>query len=111
MRKVGMIICTKSQSSIMASSVLLLVTIRPTSLDFLLARADPSLLLRAAEICSVLWGGVYHPIVILDHANRTLVGEQERWRRPIEQEILGTLKDFDPDFVVTIGGDTLPGFL
>jgi hypothetical protein len=95
----------------MPSTLLLRERIRPTSLAFLLAGPDPSLFLKATQICSVLWGGIYHPIIVLDQTTRVRVGVQEQLGDPAETEILGTLKDFDPDFVVTLGTDTLPPFL
>lgn len=95
----------------MPSTVFLRETIRPTSLAFLIAQPDPALFLKSVEICSRLWGGIYHPIIILDQATRVRVGQQEQWGDPAETEIVGTLKDFDPDFVVTIGTDDLPPFL
>jgi hypothetical protein len=95
----------------MPSTLLLREKIRPTSLAFLLAGPDPTLFLKATKICSVLWGGIYHPIIVLDQTTRVRVGVQEQFGDPAETEILGTLKDFDPDFVVTLGTDTLPAFL
>jgi hypothetical protein len=54
----------------------------------------------------VLWGGIYHLIIVVDQTTRVRVGVQEQFGNPAETEILGTLKDFDPAFVVTLGTDT-----
>jgi hypothetical protein len=77
----------------------------------LLAEPAPDLFLKAADICSQLWGGIYNPIVILNQVGRARLGMQERFGHPAEKETLNTIKDFDPDFLVTLGTDALPPYL
>ena len=95
----------------MTSTLLIRETIRPTKLAILLSHADGDLLRDAVTISSRLWGGVHNPIVILDQASRIRMGRQEQDVEPFQDEILGVLKDFDVDLVVTLGTDNLPPFL
>ena len=67
-------------------------TARPTRYAFAVGSGQESLL-KAVSINTVLWGGIYNPIIPLD-------AKEDRW--------LGLLKEFDPDYIVNLYGNEIP---
>ena len=80
------------------------VKLRPIKLAFLVNPKDRESLLKAIEINTFLWGGVYNPII------PTYKQISSKWRKfPHERNlsaksvISGYLDNFDPDYVVPMG--------
>lgn len=69
-------------------------TVRPVRFAFLVERGDFDALLRAVSLNTVLWGGMYNPII-------GLLPEEER---------KGLIRCFDPDFLVHLSGPLDAGF-
>lgn len=72
---------------------------RPLRFLFLIKPNDKKSLLEAIELNSVLWGGVYNPIIPL------FVKKTKRWKpytfkKTAKDITLGYIKAFDPDFLV-----------
>ena len=80
------------------------VKLRPIKLAFLVNPNDKASLLKAIEINTFLWGGVYNPII------PTYKQISSKWKKfPHERNISaksvvsGYLDNFDPDYVVPMG--------
>ena len=79
------------------------VKLRPIKLAFLVNPKDKESLLKAIEINTFLWGGVYNPII------PTYKQIPSAWKdRPFENPsaksvVSGYLDNFDPDYVVPMG--------
>lgn len=79
------------------------VKLRPIKLAFLVNPKDKESLLKAIEINTFLWGGMYNPVI------PTYKQIPSKWKdRPFENPsaksvISGYLDNFDPDYVVPIG--------
>lgn len=80
------------------------VKLRPIKLAFLVNPKDKESLLKAIEINTFLWGGMYNPII------PTYKQISSKWKEfPDEKNISaksvvsGYLDNFDPDYVVPIG--------
>src|SRR5574341_1037314 len=77
--------------------------LRPIKLAFLVEPNDKAALLRAIQISSFLWGGVYNPIIPC-FKRRPTNWQNRGFREPSCDEILeGYLNAFDPDFIAPIG--------
>lgn len=63
-------------------------TVRPIRVAFLMERGDFDSLLRAISLNTVVWGGIYNPIIGL---------------LPVDQRE-GIIKGFDPDYIVHLSG-------
>src|SRR6266480_1194225 len=86
--------------------------LRPVRIGFLVDPADRGAIIRAIQLSSMLWGGMYNPIVPV--FARKL---PRRWsphpfdRRTKPASITtGYLDGFDPDLVVCLGFDKSPPF-
>ena len=79
------------------------VKLRPIKLAFLVNPKDKESLLKAIEINTFLWGGMYNPII------PTYKQISSKWKdRPFENPtaksvVTGYLDNFDPDYVVPMG--------
>ena len=79
------------------------VRLRPIKLAFLVNPKDKESLLKAIEINTFLWGGMYNPII------PTYKRIPSKWREfPFEKRsaksvVSGYLDNFDPDYVVPMG--------
>ena len=79
------------------------VRLRPIKLAFLVNPKDKNSLLKAIEINTFLWGGMFNPII------PTYKRIPSRWRdgplkNPNAQSVIsGYLDNFDPDYVIPMG--------
>ena len=79
------------------------VRLRPIKLAFLVNPKDKDSLLKAIEINTFLWGGMYNPII------PTYEEIPENWEDMPSKDltpqsvVLGYLDNFDPDYVVSMG--------
>ena len=80
------------------------VKLRPIKLAFLVNPNDKESLLKAIEINTFLWGGMYNPII------PTYKQISPKWKKfPYERDlsaksvVSGYLDNFDPDYVVPMG--------
>ena len=86
------------------------VRLRPVKLAFLVNPKDKDSLLKAIEINTFLWGGMYNPII------PTYEQLPENWEDLPSKDltpqnvVLGYLDNFDPDYVIPMGkcADYLP---
>lgn len=81
------------------------VRLRPIKLAFLVNPNDKKSLLKAIEINTFLWGGIYNPI-IPTYKRIPSKWEDRRFKRPnlnAQSVISGYLDNFDPDYVVPMG--------
>ena len=90
------------------SSVSMTRRCRPIRLGFVIRPTRKDDLRRAIEINTVLWGGIYNPMIPL--YKRTPIAWRERWGKgPSAREILaGYIATFQPDFLVKPGDAELP---
>lgn len=72
---------------------------RPLRFLFLIKPNDKKALLEAIELNSVLWGGIYNPIIPL-YTKKTKRWKQYTFRKTIKDITLGYINAFDPDFLV-----------
>ena len=76
---------------------------RPIKLAFLVNPTDQESLLKAIEINTFLWGGMYNPI-IPTYRETSQTWEDSSSKIPDFQSIIsGYLDNFDPDYVVPMG--------
>ena len=79
------------------------VKLRPIKLAFLVSPNDKDSLLKAIEINTFLWGGIYNPII------PTYRGIPRNWMYPLPEDrgaqsvLSGYLDNFNPDYVVPMG--------
>lgn len=73
--------------------------VRPIRICFLIGHNKKNLV-EALSINSILWGGIYNPIIELQQSGTAI----ERKR------ILGVMKDFDPDFIINLSAKISPQF-
>jgi hypothetical protein len=83
---------------------------RPTRLAFILPNSDHSLLLNVITRATTLWGGIFNPIVILDHSTRKTSGVHYTMlpSDPYMQIQAEMLRAFDPDLLANYSNDPLP---
>ena len=81
------------------------VRLRPIKLAFLVHPNDKASLLKAIEINTFLWGGIYNPII--PTYNRLPSTWEEKWLKSrnlnAQNALSGYLDNFDPDYVVPMG--------
>ena len=78
-------------------------TLRPIKLAFLVNPTDKKSLMKAIEINTFLWGGMYNPI-IPTYRRIPAKWEESPFPNPSAQSVLsGYLDNFDPDYVVPMG--------
>ena len=79
------------------------VKLRPIKLAFLVNPNDKESLLKAIEINTFLWGGIYNPIIPMYNPTAT------KWKNRLFKDphdkaaVSGYLDNFDPDYVVPMG--------
>ena len=79
------------------------VKLRPIKLAFLVSPNDKDSLLKAIEINTFLWGGIYNPII------PTYKRIPRNWMYPLPEDrgaqsvLSGYLDNFNPDYVVPMG--------
>jgi len=83
---------------------------RPTRLAFILPNPDSDLLLRIIARATILWGGIFNPIVILDDSTRKTRGVHYTMLPPDPylQIQVDTLRAFDPDLLISYSNNPLP---
>ena len=80
------------------------VKLRPIKLAFLVNPEDKESLLKAIEINTFLWGGVYNPIIPTYKELPATWQDAPIVGSPSAQELVsGYLNNFDPDYVVPMG--------
>lgn len=81
------------------------VRLRPIKLAFLVNPKDKDSLLKAIEINTFLWGGLYNPII--PTYKRLPSTWEEKWLKTrnlnAQNALSGYLDNFDPDYVVPMG--------
>ena len=79
------------------------VRLRPIKLAFLVNPKDKDSLLKAIEINTFLWGGMYNPIIpTYEEIPGNWEGLPSKDLTP-QSVVLGYLDNFDPDYVVSMG--------
>ena len=79
------------------------VKLRPIKLAFLVHPDDKESLLKAIEINTLLWGGMYNPI-IPTYSETPLTWDDKTPENPDFQRIItGYLDNFDPNYVIPMG--------
>lgn len=79
------------------------VTLRPIKLAFLVNPKDKESLMKAIEINTFLWGGMYNPI-IPTYRRIPAKWEEGPFKNPNAQSVVsGYLDNFDPDYIVPMG--------
>lgn len=85
---------------------------RPVRLAFLLDKPEPAVLQEVFRLNTVLWGGALNPVIVLDGTKRKQVGVHYQYEEtPYDQELLRTLREFDPDMLVNYSNTAIPDWL
>ena len=79
------------------------VRLRPIKLAFLVHPNDKASLLKAIEINTFLWGGMYNPIIPTYRRIPKKWGDGFLKNPNAQQALSGYLDNFDPDYVVPMG--------
>ncbi|OXU14433.1 hypothetical protein [Sedimentisphaera salicampi] len=79
------------------------IRLRPIKLAFLLSPSDKPSLLKAVQINSCLWGGVFNPIIPFYRRTPKIWGDKFTRNVTAKNIVEGYIKAFDPDFIVPIG--------
>lgn len=79
------------------------IRLRPLKLAFLVSPLDKPSLLKAVQINSFLWGGVFNPIIPFYHRTPKTWGDKFTRNITGKNIVGGYIKAFDPDFIVPIG--------
>ena len=79
------------------------VKLRPIKLAFLVNPNDTESLMKAIEINTFLWGGMYNPI-IPTYRQISTKWEDSRFKNPTARGVVsGYLDNFDPDYIIPMG--------
>jgi len=82
---------------------------RPVRLAFLVDKPEPKTLDEVFRLNTLLWGGMFNPVVVLDGAHRKTVGRHYAYdNEPYENEVVQLLREFDPDFLINYSGVAPP---
>ena len=82
----------------------LTIRVRPIRFAFLVDPSERKSLYRAIELCSVLWGGSYNPIIPVYKRTPSKWDSRRIGKLPKPEDIVtGYLNGFDPDLVVPMG--------
>jgi hypothetical protein len=85
---------------------------RPLRLAFLLDKPDPVSLEEVLRLNTLFWGGLLNPIVVLDGSARKQLGAHySHIEMSYEQEVLLTLREFDPDILINYSNAAIPASL
>lgn len=81
------------------------LTLRPIKIAFICHYTDKKSVLKAIEANSVLWGGMYNPIIPLyDRRSPIWIEDDFTFKFRSRSEYLqGILHNFDPDFIIPMG--------
>ena len=79
------------------------VKLRPIKLAFLVHPDDKESLLKAIEINTLLWGGMYNPIIPTYSETPLIWGDRTSENPDFQSIITGYLDNFDPIYVVSMG--------
>ena len=79
------------------------VRLRPIKLAFLVNPNDKDSLLKAIEINTFLWGGIYNPIIPTYEQLPSNWEDLPSKDLTPQSVVLGYLDNFDPDYVVPMG--------
>lgn len=79
------------------------VTLRPIKLAFLVNPKDKESLMKAIEINTFLWGGVYNPIIPTYKRIPSKWKDNSSKNLNAQSVLSGYLDNFDPDYVVPMG--------
>ena len=78
---------------------------RPARLAFLIDKPEPQILEEVFRLNTLLWGGLFNPVVVMDGTNRKRVGRHYMFERETyESEVVLLLEEFDPDFLIDYSG-------
>ena len=86
--------------------------VRPVRLAFLIDKPDPISLEQVFRLNTLIWGGLFNPVVILDGSTRKQVGRYYAYETSnYEQEVDLLLREFDPDALINYSNAQLsPSF-
>ena len=79
------------------------IRLRPVKLAFVVSPSDRTSLLKAIQINSCLWGGVFNPIIPFYRRTPKIWGDKFTRNITAKNIVKGYIKAFDPDFIVPIG--------
>jgi len=79
-------------------------------LAFLVDKAELSTLEQVFRLNTLLWGGLFNPVVVLDGSTRRQVGRHYGYETPnYEQEVEVLLREFYPDILINYSNVQLSG--
>ena len=82
---------------------------RPLRLAFLVDKPDPASIEEVFRLNTLFWGGLLNPIVVLDGSSRKQLGvHYSHIEMSYEQEVLLTLREFDPDILINYSNAAIP---
>lgn len=84
------------------------ITLKPLRFAFLVPATDRQAMLDAIETCTLLWGGVWNPIVPIYKRSPQWTSRPHQPRPTTEQWLAGHLEFFEPDVVVLAAGVDKP---
>ncbi|OGM29424.1 hypothetical protein A2801_02290 [Candidatus Woesebacteria bacterium RIFCSPHIGHO2_01_FULL_41_10] len=80
------------------------ITLRPIKIAFLVDISDTKAILEAISINSILWGGIYNPVIPVFDRKPKILSQDVLFKHEKNDSILkGYINAFDPDFVVQLG--------
>jgi len=79
------------------------IKLRPVKLAFLIEPNNKTSLLKAIEINTFLWGGMFNPIIPAFKRIPKVWKKDQFENLNIKKIINGYLDAFDPDFIVKVG--------
>ncbi len=79
------------------------IKLRPIKIAFLVSPLDRASLLKAIQINSCLWGGVFNPIIPVYKRTPKIWGDGISRNTSAKDIIDGYISGFDPDYVVPVG--------
>jgi hypothetical protein len=83
--------------------------VRPVRLAFLVDKPDAITLDQVFRLNTLIWGGLFNPVVILDGSTRKEVGRYYAYETSnYEEEVDLLLREFDPDVVINYSNVQLP---
>lgn len=78
---------------------------RPARLAFLINTPEPGVLEEVFRLNTLLWGGMFNPVVVMDGTSRQRVGRHYMFEdETYEREVVHLLEEFDPDFLIDYSG-------
>lgn len=80
------------------------ITLRPLRFAFLVPPDDKKALLEAININTLLWGGIYNPIIPIYDSVPEIWRDKYFREEKIDKILSGYIEAFDPDIIVKLGG-------